>query len=229
MDSNERRSYVSPRREEAARVTRRAVLAAAHELFVANGFGATTIDQIAERAGVSRPTVFTAVGNKGTLLKEVRDLALAGDDEPVPLAERPEFREALDEPDPVRAVRFHARNMTAVNARSAALLEVMRGAADSEPGVRDLWATSERERLTAARSVVKSLQAKGGLAPGLDAATAADLVWALMAPEAFVRLVGERGWSVARYQEWLGNSLAFHLLPPKPPKPPVKSGRRVTR
>src|SRR5581483_9353309 len=194
MEQTERRSYVSPRREEAARVTRRTVLAAAHELFVSQGFGATTIDQIAERAGVSRPTVFASVGNKRTLLKEVRDLALAGDDEPVSLAQRPEFREVFEEADPARAVRLHARNVAAVNGRFAAVHEAMQGAADGDPGVRDLWATSEEERLAAARAFVKSLQKKGGLVPGLDAATASDLVWALMSPELFTRLVGERGW-----------------------------------
>src|SRR2546423_637855 len=83
------RGYSSPLRAQQAATTRQAVLDAARQLFVAQGYGATTIDQIAARAGVSKPTVFTAVGNKQTLLSTVRDVAMAGDDEKVPVLERP--------------------------------------------------------------------------------------------------------------------------------------------
>ena len=57
----------------------------------------TTIEQIAERAGVSKPTVFAAAGNKGTILKQLHDFALAGDDQPLPVAGRPWYQQALRE------------------------------------------------------------------------------------------------------------------------------------
>ncbi|MFA7324270.1 MAG: helix-turn-helix domain-containing protein, partial [Candidatus Nanopelagicales bacterium] len=63
------RSYASPLRAESAQRTRRAVLEAARELFLSAGYVQTTIEQIADRAGVSRPTVFSSVGNKATVLK----------------------------------------------------------------------------------------------------------------------------------------------------------------
>ena len=69
---NARRTYSSPLRQGQAQATRRAVLQAAHELFIAQGYGATTVEQIAQRAGVSKPTVFSAVGNKQQLLRAVR-------------------------------------------------------------------------------------------------------------------------------------------------------------
>ena len=105
------RRYDSRRRELAARETRRAIVSAARELFLEDGYIATTIEKIAERAGVSKPTVFASVGNKRALLKAARDLAMAGDDEPVPIAKRSWFLEALAEPDPRRSVRLHARNV----------------------------------------------------------------------------------------------------------------------
>ena len=71
------RAYSSPLRAQQADATRRAVLSAARELFIAQGYGATTLDQIAARAGVSKPTVFSAVGNKQTVLSAVRDVAMA--------------------------------------------------------------------------------------------------------------------------------------------------------
>jgi AcrR family transcriptional regulator len=72
------RRYNSPLRLQQAAASRAAVLRAARELFLDQGYGATTIGQIAARAGASKPTVSTAVGNKQRLLKTVRDVAMAG-------------------------------------------------------------------------------------------------------------------------------------------------------
>src|ERR1700749_1518846 len=108
------RRYVSPVRRDAAARTRQAVLAAARELFIGQGYTATTVEEIAGRAGVSKPPVFAAAGSKQAILKQLRDIALAGDDEPVPVAQRPWYREALAEPDPRRALRLYARNAPAI-------------------------------------------------------------------------------------------------------------------
>jgi AcrR family transcriptional regulator len=75
------RRYVSPRRQQTAAQTRQAILAAARALFVHQGYVATTIEQIAEAAGVSKPTVFASVGNKRAIIKQLRDLAIAGADQ----------------------------------------------------------------------------------------------------------------------------------------------------
>ena len=81
--------YTSEIRDEQARRTRRAIVTAAHDLFLAQGYAATTIDAVAQAAHVSRRTVFNSVGGKATLLRLALDWAIVGDDEPVPLAERP--------------------------------------------------------------------------------------------------------------------------------------------
>src|SRR5687768_5299305 len=96
--------YLSPVRSEQARATRRAIVTAAAELFGSQGFAATTIDAIADRAGVGRKTVFASVGGKGALLKLAWDWAMAGDDEAVPMAERPAVQAILAERDPHRLV-----------------------------------------------------------------------------------------------------------------------------
>lgn len=215
-DAPPSRTYRSPRREAAARETRAAVLAAAAELFVAQGYGATSVGQVAERAGVSKPTVFTAVGNKATLLKVVRDVAMAGDDEPVPVMQRPAYVELLGEPDPYRTVRLIARNSTRLLARYAALDEVLHGAADSDPDLRELWAASEGQRMHAARAYVENLAGKGPLRPGLGLDAAADLTWLAIAPTNYLRLVLSRGWSDDRFEQWLGDVLIYQLLPVPP-------------
>ena len=142
-DVNAPRPYVSPQRELAARHTRRAVIAAAQSLFVEHGYVGTTVDQIAERAGVSKPTVFASAGSKRSLLKDLFDLAVAGDDQPVPVAERLRSEEALHEPDQGRSLRRYAGTVVRRHERYADLDEVLRTAAGSDDGLRDLWRTSE--------------------------------------------------------------------------------------
>ena len=208
------RRYVSPLRRDAAARTRQAVLDAARELFAAQGYTATTIEQIAGRAGVSKPTVFAAVGSKQAILKQLRDIALAGDDEPVPVAQRPWYREALAEPDPRRALRLYARNATAIHRRAADVHEVLRAAAASDQDLHGLWRASEDERHGGAAIVVDALLGKSPLKAGLDRAAAIDIVWVLTASDIFWRLVRTRRWSHAQYENWLGDTLCAQLLPP---------------
>ena len=208
------RRYISPLRRDAAARTRQAILDAARELFTAQGYTATTVDQIAGRAGVSKPTVFTAVGSKQAILKQLRDIALAGDDQPVPVAQRPWYREALAEPDPRRALRLYARNATAIHRRSAGVHEVLRAAAAADKDLHSLWRGSEDERRGGATIVIDALLKKSPLKPGLDRAAAIDIVWILTASDIFWRLVHTRRWSHAQYENWIGDTLCEQLLPP---------------
>jgi TetR/AcrR family transcriptional regulator, regulator of autoinduction and epiphytic fitness len=189
------------------------VLGAARELFTAQGYTATTVEEIAGRAGVSKPTVFAAAGSKQAILKQLRDIAL-GDDEPVPVAQRPWYREALAEPDPHRALHLYARNATAIHDRSADVHEVLKAAAASDKDLHDLWRASEDERRGGAAIVVNALLHKSRLKAGLDRAAAIDIVWILTASDIFWRLVRTRQWSLPRYQSWLGDTLCEQLLPP---------------
>jgi AcrR family transcriptional regulator len=210
------RPYSSPLRAQQADATRRAVLGAAQELFIAQGYGATTLDQIAALAGVSKPTVFSAVGNKQTVLSAVRDVAMAGDDEKLSMVERPLAKEIRQEPDPYRAVELMADLFTGIDRRYARIDEVLRGAAHSgEPGPRELWNTSEEQRLTGARIWATSLADKGPFRDGVDVDAATDLLWLHMAPDQYHRLVHVRGWSDERFRHFLIDSLTRLLLPPR--------------
>lgn len=207
------RVYYSPRRTAAARQTREAILSAARSLFVEQGYVATTIEKIAERAGVSKPTVFAAIGPKRAIFKELRDVAVAGDDLAVPVVERPWYREALDEADPARSLRLHARNMVRMHERYANLHGVLRAGAGADEELRELWNTSERERRVGAAYVIDALVTKGPLKPGLDKETAVDLLWVLTSSETFQRLVNARGWSTEQYETWLAQTFIEQLLP----------------
>ena len=184
-----RRGYRSALRDQQAAATRQAVLGAARELFLAQGYGATTVEQIAERAGVSKPTVFSAVGSKQAVLAAVRDVALAGDDLPVAIAERAPFQAVLAEPDPYQAIMLMVGHLTDLWGRYALIREVLRGAASSgEPALRELWDLSEQQRLTAAQTFIAALARKGPLrgglghtppprSPGCTSAPAATWTW----------------------------------------------------
>lgn len=216
VKESEQRPYSSPLRAQQADATRRAVLAAAFELFTTQGYGATTVDQIAARAGVSKPTVFSAVGNKQTVLSAVRDVAMVGDDEKLSMVQRPLAEQIRQESDPYRSLELMAGLFTSVNRRYARIDEVLRGAAHSgEPGLRELWETSEQQRLTGARIWATALAAKGPLRDGVDLSTATDVLWLYMAPDQYQRLVHVRGWSDERFQRWLVDSLTGLLLPPR--------------
>src|SRR5215217_7263002 len=100
MSDGVKRGYRSELRTAQALATRRAIVAAASRLFVEVGYGATTIDEVASATGVSRKTVFTAVGGKLELLKLALDWAVAGDDQSAALADRAAVRRWMDHPDP---------------------------------------------------------------------------------------------------------------------------------
>jgi AcrR family transcriptional regulator len=197
-----KRRYHSPLREAQAAASRLAVLDAARDLFVSQGYGATTLDQVAERAGVSKPTVFTAVGNKAELLKVVRDVAMAGDDDRRAVTERDDVATIAAEGDLDRAISLTARHIAEVVERYHDVHEVIRGASGTDPAARDLWDTAERERHTGARHLLDRLGT-----PAIPRSRAVDRLWLLMAPDNYVRLVVGRSWTRAAYERWLGEEI----------------------
>src|SRR3954468_14668937 len=126
------RPYNSPRRAEQAAATRRDILAAAQRLFERQGYAATTMAAIATEAGVALKTVYSAFETKGGLLRALWHLLLRGDEEEVPIGERPWFREVLDEPDASQQLRLNARNSRIGKQRIGAILEVIRHAAPDD-------------------------------------------------------------------------------------------------
>src|SRR5260370_7233160 len=59
------------------------IVRAAHELFIRDGYRATTLTAVADAAGVAHRTVYVRFGTKAALLKRVIDVALVGDLAPI--------------------------------------------------------------------------------------------------------------------------------------------------
>ncbi len=207
-----RRPYRSTLRADQARATRRAVVSAARDLFVEVGWSRTTIDAVAARAGVSRKTVFTAVGSKAALLKVALDWALVGDDEPVPLSERQIIVELEQLTEPHELIARWAQFVAALEERAAPLADVLAVAADGDPEAADVHAASERNRLRGAEFIVARLTATDGLRPGLTTERAVAAALVLMDPAVHRTLVREHGWSRTEYADWIGRTAATELL-----------------
>jgi TetR/AcrR family transcriptional regulator of autoinduction and epiphytic fitness len=191
------------RRQKRARQTRRSILAAAHELFVRQGYTRTTIQQIADQADVAWQTVYAVFGGKPAILSAVFDVAVVGDDEPVPVPERPFVHAIAEAGDPLVKARIFARHLREAGERIAGVLSVIESAAATDPEIADLWRELQDQRLRGMTMAVRSFQQQGALRPGLSAERAAD-----------------RGWSLDEYEAWLGDTLYAQVMNPGAAGPP---------
>lgn len=208
------RSYRSPVRADAARRTRGLVVDAARKLFLDQGYGSTSVAQIARVAGVSGQTVYNVFGTKADLLKQVYDVTLVGDDEPVPFAQRPEVRALMLIEDPAELLHAYCAVGSVLLSRLGPLLRVVtEGAATGQPDLVGLLAVTGAERLLGVTGMVGRLRELGPLRDGVDADEARDVLWSLTSLELWQLLVGQRGWSRERYTDWLGRTAADTLLP----------------
>jgi AcrR family transcriptional regulator len=205
------RSYVSPRRREQAEATRQAILNAAERLFLRDGYAATPVPAVAAEASVALKTVYVVFTTKSGLLHELWNVRL-GDAEPVPVVDRPWYRDLLAEPDPRRLLRRFAAQSRQVKQRAGALMTVIRNGAATDPAVADLWRLIQDEFHAVLRPIATRLSADGVLADHLTAATASDLLWTLNHPDVWQLLCVERGWTADAYEDWLGRSFESQLL-----------------
>ena len=207
------RRYDSSRRRELAAQTRSVVLEAARRLFLERGFAATTMPDIASEAGVSVQTVYKAFGNKPGLAKAVFDVAIAGDDEPVPMVERASLVRVRDEPDPRKKLELYGEHLAAVAPRHVPIQLVILAAAATDPDAGKVWRRLQDERLRGMGLFARSLHAAGQLRAGVSAAEARDVLWTYNSAELFQLLVVERRWSAKRYGRWVADALTAALLP----------------
>jgi AcrR family transcriptional regulator len=191
------------------------ILEAAGRLFAEQGYLGTKIGGIATAAGVSVQTIYNLVGGKAELLKAVYDVTLAGDDDAVPMAERPLARAVQAAATGRECLERYAVMGRVLGERLAPLLTMLLAqAATGDPDLREFAATIEGERGAGTRGVAAHVAGRFGLRDGLDEAAAADVLWALTSPDLADRLVNQRGWGWDRYESWLGTAMADALLGP---------------
>jgi TetR/AcrR family transcriptional regulator of autoinduction and epiphytic fitness len=202
------------RRQERARETRRRIIAAAQELFERQGYASTTIQEIAKQADVAWQTVYAVFKTKIAILSAVFDVAVAGDDEPVPIMQRPFVEEIAAAGDAREKTRILARHLRGTGSRTAAVLGVIESAAGTDPEIAELWRKLKTQRMYGMTAAARAFAAAGVLKPGLDVERAADLLWWHSGHWAYRALVLDRGWSPADYEAWLAETLYTQLMAP---------------
>jgi AcrR family transcriptional regulator len=201
-------------RRERSRRTRRAIVLAAIDLFVADGYGSTTINAIAERAGVAVQTVYVSFGSKRAILSAALDQAIAGDDREVAVNDRDWMHDVFNAPTARERLTAYAGGLRRILEQAGDMFAVVAAAASIEPDVIELAETTEARRLIGARSVVEAAAAVGPLRDGVTIDEAVDVLSLINSPATFHHLVRRRGWSLDRYQAWVADALHRELLPP---------------
>ena len=193
------RRYQSPRRARQARETRSAILAAAAALFAERGWSRTTLAAVAAQAETAIETIYAGFGSKVGLLEEAIDVTVVGDEQDIPLAQRPAYASLGTGPRQQR-ISAAARLITDTQ-RAAPLMRALRQAAADEPALAERWSSYETARRA---EVASALALVGGTPPS---GTLTDTIWALASTEVYDKLTHELSWTDRHYQQWLADTL----------------------
>jgi AcrR family transcriptional regulator len=206
------RKYVSAKRDEAARETRRRIRSRASELFELDGYAMTSMAAVAKAAGVSERTVFIAFPTKGALLSECIRVAVRGGDEDTPMLERPTWTKALNAPaDEI----FHGLAVASADlmSRAARLLAVGESAGTEDESLVEARRRGRAATRADALEVAKLLKKRGAIRRGITTAKAADIFYGLAASESlYLRLVDHCNWTPTQYARFLERALRGALL-----------------
>ena len=200
-----------PTRADRASQTRHRMLDSARELFIRDGFAATTMERIAEDAGVAVQTLYYTFRTKGHLLCEVVEVTAAGEQDAPPVAERAWVQEMLTARSGQRVLAVAVEHGADIFVRAAPLWPAVTSAV-SDPAVGPYWRRVAADRRAGQSRIVDRLTELGALRHGLDSHRATDLIAALFGHDIFGNLVTEAGWSVPEYKAWLFTTLVQQLL-----------------
>jgi AcrR family transcriptional regulator len=196
---------------ERARQTRQRILDAARTLFVSQGYGATTLQEIADQAGVSVQTIYFSFGNKGSVLKELVDVTIAGDDEPIATLDRPWFRESVELPTAAEQLKAHVHGTRRVLDRVSAITEVVRTAVLTDPGLAERWQYDTDPRHTVQTVAAKALASKPDIDPHLSVEQIADRLFGLLSPDLYLLMIRDRRWAPDEWEHWIYDTLRSQL------------------
>jgi AcrR family transcriptional regulator len=201
-----------PARQARTRRTRGAVVEAARTLFLERGYAATTIEAISDHSDTPQATVYRLFSSKLGILKAVLDVSIVGDDDAVPMVDRPQVRRLLSDRDPTNQLAGFAALLREVMARVAGVHRILADAARSDQDAASLLAEIARQRQEGQHRIARSLARSHALRPGTRERDAADIIHALASPEVYGLLVFDGGWSGERYESWLTAILIDQLL-----------------
>ena len=198
-----KRSYDSSRRRQQAEETRALIVRTARDLFVEQGYGHTTVADVARGAGVSVETIYAAFGSKATLLHRAWDITVGGDEQDIVFHERPDVLAIRSEPDLAKRLMLHAAFSTKTAQRIAPFQLMVQAAAGSDETAAAMLVEMDRQRLVGIGVMAAEAAATGQLA--VSEVECRDIVWSMTDGMLWHRLVSERGWTNERFADWLGH------------------------
>jgi len=197
-----------PLRQAQIRQTEDRIIAAATELFLAEGYVATTLEAIARRAQVGARTVYVRFGTKAALFKRVVDVAIVGDTLPIDVLSRDWAQAAVTAPTAAERIAAGAAIGRQIMERTGALFAVAQQAAAVEPLIAGFWQQG-REQSRHAQAVFWSRMAEDGLLdPGVDLAWVIDTASILGSAETYLVITRMLGWDLDEYETWLVTTTA---------------------
>lgn len=205
-----RRVYDSTRRRAQADETRAVIVRAARDLFVARGYGHTTLGDIARAAGVSVETINKSVGPKAVLLHKAWDITVGGDEQDIVFHERPEVLAMRNEPDLARRLEMHADFSTRTAQRIAPFQLMVQSAAGADPAAAAMLDEMGRQRLVGMTVMAAEAARTGQLA--VTEEECRDIIWSMTDGMLWHRLVVERGWTNERFADWLARTWIAALV-----------------
>ncbi|MDQ2664906.1 MAG: TetR/AcrR family transcriptional regulator [Gemmatimonadota bacterium] len=205
-----RRRYDGAGRRAQAERTRTAMLEAAEQLLLANGYAGTTIASIAEAAGVSAETIYKVFGGKPGLVAGVRELRLAGAGPGHAEARSDRARTVVS--DPRKLVARWGQLTAEVAPLVSPILLLVRDAAAAHPEMAALHAKLDDDRRRRMKVNATHLRDTGHIRAGVTLSEAVDVLWTYSSPDLYDLLVVRRGWSAVRYGRFVGDAIAAALL-----------------
>lgn len=208
-----KRKYNSTRRQQQSQQTRRQIIQTARKLFGEGSYAGTTIEAIAQEAGVAAETIYALFGSKRAILLNLVNVTLVDDDQPVPLLDRPFIQEAGKETDPHRLIRKFATDIYGIMTRMSPIFSLLRTTAKNDPEVTAMLDRILSERLRGMAFFIEQLRRTTSLRESIAPEEAAITVWTLSSAEVFDLLTRDQGWSQEQYISWLSDSVERLLLP----------------
>jgi AcrR family transcriptional regulator len=198
---------VNPRepsvREAQTSQTEERIVAAASELFLARGYQATTLTDVADLAGVGSRTVYVRFGTKAALFARVVDVAIAGDTAPIPLLDRPDQQGPFSGPDADHRVAEFCHAGAQIMRRTGPLFAVAQEAAMIDPVLQSTWQSGREGTRHSHKLFWKRLSQDGLLDPSINTRWLIDTTTVLGAAETFLLTQNLYRWKIPAYERWL--------------------------
>jgi len=207
-----KRKYYSPRREEQAMQTRKAILDAAYLIFSRRGYETTTIEAIANQATVSPETVYATFKNKYNLLDALVNRTVGVYDRPI------NFSTAYKLPNTSSVNNYKMLDHFVIEITNllesfTELLIIIRNASNTDNNIKDMYDRLLLNWRNSVNSLLKQTFHNDDIHTNqLPDKSLLDAIWAISSWDVFHLLTHYQNWSKLDYSTWLSESIKQQLI-----------------